>query len=136
VCAIKANAPNALVAMDHSAWLADDVTNTFWDAMPTELMDFIWTTGAGNTGFINPNAKSGDYNDDTARYAFLHSKTGKGILVDTSFGPSQQADSWSNQTAAALAQRASEGVIAVNVTSPPTDYQARLSSLGSIETCN
>jgi hypothetical protein len=71
VCAIKANAPNVLVAMNHSAWLA-----------------------------------------------------------------SQQADSWSNQTAGTLAQRASEGVIAVNVTSPPTDYQSRIGNLGSIGTCN
>ena len=48
VCAIKSDQPNALVAIDHSAWLADDLSDRFWAAMPLDALDFIWTTGVGN----------------------------------------------------------------------------------------
>lgn len=95
VCAIKSNQPNALVAIDHSAWLADELTERFWAAMPLAALDFIWTTGVGNNGgFLNADASASSYNAKTARYVHLSNITGLGILVDTSFGASQTADSW------------------------------------------
>jgi hypothetical protein len=57
--------------------------------------------------------------------------SGKKLLIDTSFGASQQADSWSNVAAATLNERIADGVIAANVTEPPSDYQARVSALTS-----
>jgi len=129
-CAIKSNAPNALVAINHSPWLANDLTDAFWHAMPLAITDMIWTTGVGNNaGFLGANVTAKSYNGTTARYDYLHQLTGKRIFVDTSFGASQQADSWSNNDADTLNERIAEGVSAVNVTQPPSDYQARLEAL-------
>jgi hypothetical protein len=57
--------------------------------------------------------------------------TGKQILVDPSFGASEANDSWTTAGASALNQRIAEGVIAASVTSPPSDYESRISSLAS-----
>ena len=137
VCAVKSNQPNALVAIDHSAWLADDLTNAFWAAMPTGSLDFMWTTGVGNNaGFLNVDANPATYNAATARYGHLHDISGLGILVDTSFGASQAMDSWTGLDTDELNQRVSEGVLAINVTQPPDDYRDRLQSRdGLAPTC-
>jgi hypothetical protein len=132
ICAIKANQPNAVVAINHSPWITNDQTNQFWAAMPLNVTDFVWTTGVGNNnGFITSGTTASSYNGTTARYSYVSNLTGKSILVDTSFGASQAADSWSNQNAATLNGRISEGVMAVNVTEPPGDYQTRISGLAS-----
>jgi len=129
-CAIKSNAPNALVAINHSPWLANEVTDSFWQAMPLAMTDMVWTTGVGdNAGFLGANVSAKSYNGKTARYDYLHQLTGKRIFVDTSFGASQQADSWSNNAATILNERIAEGVSAVNVTQPPSDYRDRIDAL-------
>jgi hypothetical protein len=127
VCAIKSNQPEAIVALNHSSWLRNPTLASYFDAMPLELVDLIWTTGMGNAGgYLN----TGDaYGRVDGTYAYLRSLTGKNLLVDTSFGASQQADSWTNIGASTVNQRIAEGVIAVNVTSPPSDYQARITAL-------
>jgi hypothetical protein len=51
------------------------------------------------------------------------------LWVDTSFGPSQQADSWSSASASELNARIAEGVMAANVTDPPGDNESRISNL-------
>ena len=71
----------------------------------------------------------------SANYRYLHELTGKGILVDTSFGASQTADSWSSNDANTLNERISEGVIASSVTEPPNDYQSRIDGLSLNTTC-
>lgn len=140
ICAIKSNQPTAAVAMNHSTWNSDQETRDFWAAMPLSVMDFVWTTGAGNAnGFFTQGTTASSYNGATAKYSYLHGLTGKRIFVDTSFGPSQQADSWSDQSAATLNARIAEGVFAINVTTPPADstYQSRLNALGALSsTCN
>jgi hypothetical protein len=109
--------PNAVVAINHSAWNADDVTNGFWGAMNNVYYDMVWTTGMGNAnGFFDTNTNASSYNGRTATYAYLHRLTGKTIFVDTSFSASAQADSWSTATAADLGARISDGVVAANVT--------------------
>jgi hypothetical protein len=140
ICAIKSNQPTAWVAMNHSTWNSDQETRDFWAAMPLNVMDFIWTTGAGNAnGFLTQGTTASSYNGATAKFSYIHSITGKKIFVDTSFGASQQADSWSDQSAATLNARIADGVFAVNVTSPPADstFQSRINALGSLSsTCN
>jgi len=140
ICAIKSNQPTAWVAMDHSAWNSNEETTGFWNAMPLSVMDFIWTTGTGSAnGFITTGTTASSYNGATAKYSYLYGLTGKRILVDTSFGASQQADSWSDQSASTLNQRISEGIFAINVTDPPSDstYQSRINGLGTLNsTCN
>jgi hypothetical protein len=129
-CAIKTNAPNAVIAINHTPWNADEETDAFFDAVNLDLVDMVWTTGVGNNqGLINQGAGTNVYNATTARYSYLYEYTGKPVFVDTSFGVSQQADSWSNNPAEVLNQRIAEGVIAANVTEPPTDYQARVTNL-------
>ena len=128
--AIKTNMPNAIVAMDHSSWNSDDVTNSFWKAMKQADLDLIWTTGVGNSnGFLATGTNASSYNGKTATYAYLHMLTGMKILVDESAGLSQQSDTWSNQPAATINARISEGVIGINVSGPPSNYQSNVTAL-------
>ncbi|HJX52933.1 MAG TPA: hypothetical protein VJ801_09225 [Polyangia bacterium] len=69
------------------------------------------------------------YNRSDGTYAYLYQLTGKPMLVDTSFGASRASDSWTTAGVTNLNQRIAEGVIAANVTSPPSDYQTRISTL-------
>ena len=69
------------------------------------------------------------YNGKTATYAYLHQLTGMKILVDESAGLSQAADTWSNQSAATINARIAEGVIGINVSGAPSNYQSNVTSL-------
>jgi hypothetical protein len=129
-CAIKSEMPNALVSINHSTWNGDEITDSFWNAMSTVSYDLVWTTGvANNDGFFEQAASPSSYNAKTAKYAYVHQLTGRGIFVDTSFGLSEMADSWSSADAATLNARISEGVIAANVTKPPSDYIPKTTAL-------
>jgi len=138
-CAIKKNMPNAVVAINHSSWNSDTVTNGYWNAMAAADYDLIWTTGLGNNnGFISAGTNAGSYNGRTATYAYLHSLTGKTILVDTSAGASAQGDSWSTASASDLNSRIAEGVVAANITgTPPTNLQSNINglSLNALPSC-
>jgi hypothetical protein len=131
-CAIKSNMPNAVVAINHSTWNSDDVTNQFWGALKDAGVsyDLVWTTGvANNAGFLDSGTNSGSYNHATATYAYVHMLTGRPLLVDTSFGLSAMGDTWSNADLATLDARISDGVIAANVTSAPQNYVSTVSAL-------
>src|SRR5262249_178063 len=100
--AIKTNMPNAIVAFDDPAWIADPTRPQYWKGIMDagSKFDMVWTTGVGNNvPFLNAGQKATDYDGMTGTYAWLHSTTGKPILVDESAGASQQADTWSNQSA-------------------------------------
>jgi hypothetical protein len=128
--AIKTNMPNAIVAFDDSAWVNDSDRRSYWTAMSQATYDMVWTTGVGNNPpFLNAGETSSSYNGGTATYSFLHSFTGKKILVDESAGMSQQNDTWSNQPAATLNQLVAAGVVAVNVSGAPSNYQANVTAL-------
>ena len=128
VCAIRGAEPNAVIALNHSSWIRDPALGQYFAAMPLDLLDLIWTTGMGDVpgGYLN-DGDAANREDGTFRY--LSQLTGKKIFVDTSFGASQQDDSWSNVPAETLNQRIADGVIAANVTQPPADYQNRISGL-------
>jgi len=129
-CAIKGNMPNAVVAINHSTWLSDEVTDSFWEAMSEADYDLVWTTGvANNNGFFEAKAGPSEYNAKTANYAYVAQKTGRKILVDTSFGLSEMSDTWVSAPAATLDQRISEGVLAANVTKPAAGYVATSAAL-------
>jgi hypothetical protein len=131
-CAIKGNMPNAVVAINQSTWNADQVTMDFWSAMKAAGVsyDLVWTTGvANNNGFFDANTNASSYNHATATYAFVHDLSGKPIFVDTSFGLSAMADSWSGSQASVIDARIADGVLAANVTSPDASYASRLSAL-------
>ena len=129
-CAIKSNMPNAVVAINHTTWLSDEVTNQFWDTMAGISYDLVWTTGvANNMGFLEKNANASTYNHAAATYAYVAKKTGRKIFVDTSFGLSGMSDTWLSAGAAVLNQRIAEGVIAANVTMPAAGYVAATESL-------
>jgi hypothetical protein len=134
-CAIKSNMPNAVVAINHSTWNADNVTQSFWGAMSSQGVnyDLAWTSGAGNIagGFFTSGTTASSYNGKTATYAYLHSLTGKKIFVDTSFGASAMDDTWSNSPAATINARITDGVIAADVTTPPSNYSSAVASLSS-----
>jgi hypothetical protein len=134
-CAIKANMPNAVVAIDHSTWNSDDVTNQFWKAMAVANYDLVWTTGvASNNGFLESSGSPTYYNHATATYTYLHSLTGRTILSDTSAGASAASDSWSTASVADLDARISEGVIGANITGTmPANLQSNISARASLE---
>ncbi len=128
--AIKTNMPNAVVAMDHSTWNSDEVTNSFWNAMKQANLDLVWTTGVGNAnGFLSSGTNANSYNGKTSTYSYLHTLTGMNILVDESAGLSQAGDTWSNQTAATINARIAEGVIGVNVSGSAPNYQSNVQTL-------
>jgi hypothetical protein len=128
--AIKSNMPNAVVAFDDSAWVSDADRKSYWTAIAPANYDLVWTTGVGNNApFLNAGETATSYNGATATYSFLHSYTGKKILVDESAGMSQMSDTWSNQSAATINSLVSDGVIAVNVSGAPSTYQANVTAL-------
>lgn len=128
--AIKSNMPNAVIAIDQSAWNSDDVTKTFWAAMSAANYDMVWTTGVGNNGdFLNAGANAQTYNGATATYSFLHKLTGRKILVDESAGQSQQSDTWSNQSASQINALIASGVVGINVSGAPSNYQSNIAAL-------
>jgi hypothetical protein len=134
-CAIKANMPNAVVAINHSTWNANNVTNAYWAAMATVNYDMAWTSGSGNAnGFYGTGTTATSYNGTTATYAYLHRITGRTILVDTSFGLSATGDSWSNIGAANVNARIADGVVAVNVTNSEDGYAGNITGLGTLST--
>jgi hypothetical protein len=131
-CAIKSNMPNAVVAINQSTWNPDQVTMDFWGAMKSANVgyDLVWTTGvANNDGFFEAGTNASSYNHATATYEFVHTLTGKPIFVDTSFGLSAMADSWSGASAATINARGKDGVIAANVATPDSSYASRLNAL-------
>ena len=137
-CAIKAAMPNAVVAINHSTWNTNAVTNDFWQAMSGVNYDMAWTSGAGNANdFFTPGTTAKSYNGTTATYAYLHSITGRTILVDTSFGASATSDSWSDSGAANLNARIADGVVAINVTTPTSNYASNIAGeTGLSTTCH
>lgn len=133
-CAIKSNMPNAVVAIDHSSWNTNDVTKNYWGAMNSANYDMVWTTGVGDdNGYIASGTTSGSYNAATGTYSFLHSLTGRTILVDTSSGASSAGDSWSTASAAQVNARIAEGVVAANITgTAPSGLQGNISNLSGL----
>jgi hypothetical protein len=90
----------------------------------------VWTTGVGNNPpFLNAGETASSYNGATGTYSFLHSYTGKKILVDESAGMSQQNDTWSNQPATTINTLITDGVVAVNVSGAPANYQTNVATL-------
>jgi hypothetical protein len=131
--------PNAVVAIDHSTWNADDVTNGYWGAMAGVNYDMVWTTGvASANGFFSTGTTATSYNGKTATYQYLHTLTGRTIFVDTSFGASAMGDTWSNSSAATINARIANGVVAANITTAPSGYSSSVMSLApSLEmTCS
>jgi hypothetical protein len=129
ICAIKSNMPNASVAVNHSSWIRDPQRTQYFQAMPMDMVDAVFTTGLGNVpgGYIN----TGDsYMRDDGTYASLHALTHKPIIVDTSFGVTAMADTWSTAPLDTLNQRIADGVVAVNVNPMPSTYQTTTAALG------
>ncbi len=117
---------------DYSAWLSDTERPLYWQGIAQAHADYdmVWTTGVGNNApFVDDGEKASDYDGMTGTYSWLHGNTGKKILVDESAGASQQADTWSNQSAAALDALIGDGVVAVNVSGAPSTYQANVTAL-------
>ncbi len=135
-CAIKSNEPNAIVAMNHSPWNSDAVSEGFWGAQPLDVLDLIWVQGPGDSDTLT---NSGTYNVTTANYNWLHTFTGKKIMAETSFAGSGTADRWSTTTAANIDARIANGVIGVHVNNPASNYQTAFTALnnaGLSSTCN
>ncbi len=134
ICAIKANEPNAIVAMNHSPWNSDAVSQAFWTAMPKDALDLIWVQGPGDSDTLT---NSGTYNATTANYKWLHDYTGLKIMAETSFAGAGANNRWTSTTAANINARIANGVIGVLVSNPPSTYQSNISGFSSLSsTCN
>jgi hypothetical protein len=96
----------------------------------------VWTTGVGNNPpFVNAGETATSYNGKTGTYTWLSTYTGKKVLVDESAGASLADDTWSNQSAATLNELIADGVAAVNVSDPPSAYEANVTALKLDSTC-
>jgi len=128
VCTVKAAMPNAVIALNHSTWIRDDVLTGYWDAMPLDAVDFVHTTGMANVpgGYFNDGDAEGR---PDGTYRFLYELTGKPFLIDTSFGVSTQANTWSSASADVINQRIADGVAGVLINPMPGGYQSQISTL-------
>jgi len=112
--AIKTNMPNAIVAIDHSDWIASAQAQAYWAAMAQANYDMVWTTGPGNmNGVVGASVK----------YADLQAWTGRKIYVDA------WTDTWSNQSAATINALIGAGVVAFNSNTPPGNYTTLVPAL-------
>jgi hypothetical protein len=109
--------------MNHSPWIANSVAEAFWSAMPTDVLDMVWVQGYGDSGVL-PNSF-----DTDGTYDWLHKKTGRTIMAETSFAGAGQADRWTTTTASNINQRIASGVIGVLVTNPAGNYQSVMGTL-------
>jgi hypothetical protein len=131
--AIKSNMPNAIVAFDDSDWINDTQRPLYWAGImgANTNFDMVWTTGVGNNPpYLNGGETASSDNGKTGTYSWLHTNTGKTILVDESAGSTLADDTWSNQSAATINSLIADGVVAVNVSDPPSQYQANVTALG------
>jgi hypothetical protein len=130
VSAIKTNMPNALVGFDDSTWISDTQRPEYWAgivagvAAANTTMDLTWTTGVGN----NPPYETSSTGLKTGSYSWLRTTMGLPVIVDESAGASQASDTWSNQTAAMLNKDIADGVVAVNVSAAPSDYESNVAA--------
>jgi hypothetical protein len=134
-CAIKSNMPNAVIALNHSTWMAGNEYTQFWNAMPIDLVDMIHVTSQSNVpgGYFN-NTDANNRVDGTFRN--LRQLTGRPLLADTSFGVTTMADTWSAGTAANLNARIADGVVGALVEPMPGNYQQRIQTLAGLNsTC-
>jgi hypothetical protein len=132
-CAIKANMPNAVVALNQSTWNADQVTNDFWNAMKNASVpyDMVWTTGVpNNNDYLASGTGPSSYNAKTATYSYIHQLTGRTIWVDDSCGVSAMADTWSTSSASTLNMRIASGVIAFShCGAPASNFASAVTAL-------
>jgi hypothetical protein len=134
-CAIKANEPNAMVAMNHSPWVNQTQAESFWSAQPLDVLDLIWVQGAGNADqFVNTS-------QTFETFSWLYSFTGKKIMAETSYAGAGVDDRWTTTTAANINARIASGVISVLVNSPPwtsaATFQSATSGFSALNsTCN
>ena len=81
------------------------------------------------------NVAGGYFNDGDAEgrpdgtYRFLYELTGKPFLIDTSFGVSTQANTWSSASADVINQRIADGVAGVLINPMPGGYESQISTL-------
>ncbi len=128
VCTVREAMPNALIALNHSSWIRGSVLTGYWGAMPLDAVEFVHTTGMANVpgGYLNDGDAAGR---EDGTYRYLHELTGKPILVDTSFGVSTQANTWSSASADVLNQRIADGVAGVLINPTPSNYQGQINDL-------
>jgi len=122
---VKARLPNAVISLFHATWTYN--VAEYWSHFNLTKVDMINTTGmVDQAGYFN----NGDaYNRTEATYSFLHSTTGKPILADTSFGITNQNNTWSNAAVSTLNARIADGVFAVVIEPPPSNYEQQIASL-------
>jgi hypothetical protein len=122
---IKNQMPNAIISLFHATWTYG--VAEYWSYFDLSQVDLINTTGmADQDGYFNDGDAAGRAE---ATYAFLHQVTGKPIFVDTSFGVTEQGNTWSNAPADVLNARISEGVCAVLIEPAPVDYEDQIGVL-------
>jgi len=64
-----------------------------------------------------------------ATFDWLHTKTGRTIMAETSFAGAGQADRWTTTAASNINQRISSNVIGALVSNPASSYQAVIGTL-------
>jgi hypothetical protein len=126
-CAIKANQPNAIVAINHSYWLTESVTTSMFNAMPLNILDMVWMAGAATlNGLLTPATYT------TVTYSFIHNLTGLPLYVG---GQGASQPNWVSASATDLNLRIADGVIAADIDPVPSNAQSLISGLTLNSTC-
>jgi hypothetical protein len=125
ISTIRARLPNALIALYASAQTTDYAS--YFGAFELSLVSFVYTTGWSVTGALSASAAE---QNPSATYQNLHAATGLPIFVDTGFGATLIADTWTTAEASAINARIAEGVSAVNIEPPTSAMAEQVDALG------
>ena len=134
VSTIKQYLPNAQIGVDISPWLNDDL-KTWYNLFDKSKINYAFTSGGRTQG---NQARIRNDNNNNVTWANVHSWLGKKIIADDGYGvgggPTEDYQEWMNVSN--LNSRIQDGVIAITIKEPSTEFNSFAGSNSNLNTCN
>ncbi len=134
VSTIKQYLPNAQIGVDISPWLNDDL-KTWYNLFDKSKINYAFTSGGRTQG---NQARIRNDNNNNVTWANVHSWLGKKIIADDGYGigggPTNDYQDWMNVSN--LNSRIQDGVIAITIKEPSTEFNSFAGSNSNLNTCN
>lgn len=134
VSTIKQYLPNAQIGVDISPWLNDDL-KTWYNLFDKSKINYAFTSGGRTQG---NQARIRNDNNNNVTWANVHSWLGKKIIADDGYGigggPTNDYQEWMNVSN--LNSRIQDGVIAITIKEPSTEFNSFAGSNSNLNTCN
>ena len=133
VSTIKAQLPNAKIAVDISPWFNNDL-KTWYNLFDKSKINFAFTSGGRTQG---NNARIRSDNNNNVTWANVYSWLGKKIIADDGYGVGGASNSdyaeWLNVSN--LNSRIADGVVALTIQEPVSSYYDFSASNSNLNTC-